>query len=151
PFAAAVIAYAANEGVTAPPVDSFEAFPGRGVIVRSGGRLVRAGSIAWLKQEGCAIPKAQAAVLSGAVSMLGVAVDSEFRGAFILSDTLRPSAREAVERLVAMGLEVVLVSGDRNEIAYHVAEAAGIGRVFAEVLPEEKMQIVQRLQSEGKK
>ena len=151
PFAAAILQYAKNEGVTAAPVDFFEAFPGRGVLVKSEGKTVRAGSIAWLKGEGCAVPEARSGILSGAVSMLGVAVDSDFLGAFILSDTIRPSAREAVERLVAMGLEVVLVSGDRNEIAYHIAEQAGIGRVFAEVLPEEKMQIVQRLQSEGKK
>jgi Cu+-exporting ATPase len=151
PFASAILAYAKNEGVAAAPVDYFEAFPGRGVLVKSGGRTIRAGSIGWLKEEGAAVPPAQSGLLSGAVSMLGISLDSDFLGAFILSDTLRPSAREAVERLVAMGLEVVLVSGDRNEIAYKIAEAAGIGRVFAEVLPEDKMKIVQRLQADGKK
>ncbi|MBI3552064.1 MAG: copper-translocating P-type ATPase [Elusimicrobia bacterium] len=151
PFASAIISYAKAEKTEAAPVDYFEAFPGRGVMVKSGGKTVRAGSLSWLKEMGCPVPAAQSGLLTGAVSMLGLAVDSDFLGAFILSDTLRPSAREAVERLVAMGLEVVLVSGDRNEIAYRIAEQAGIGRVFAEVLPEEKMQIVQRLQSEGKK
>lgn len=151
PFAAAILSYAKKEGVVAAPVDFFEAFPGRGVAVKSGGETARAGSIAWLKEEGVKIPPAESGLLHGAVSMLGVSLGTEFLGAFVLSDTLRPSAREAVARLVAMGLEVVLVSGDRNEIAYHVAEQAGIGRVFAEVLPEEKMKIVERLQSEGKK
>jgi Cu+-exporting ATPase len=61
------------------------------------------------------------------------------------------TARAAVRQLTDMGLEVVLASGDRNEASYRIAEEAGIGRVFAEVLPEDKSGIVARLQSEGKK
>ena len=151
PFAAAILAYAKREKAEPIPVDFFEAFPGRGVAVKSEGKTVRAGSTAWLKEEGVKVPTAGSGLLPSSGSMLGVALDSEFLGAFMLADTLRPSAREAVAKLGAMGLEVVLVSGDRNEIAYSVAEAAGIGRVFAEVLPEDKMKIVERLQSEGKK
>lgn len=151
PFAAALTSYAKSQGVSPAPVDSFEAFAGRGVLIRSDGRVVRAGSLAWLREEGCEIPAQAKDDLRGAASVLGVAADKRFLGAFVLADTLRPSAREAVRRLLAMGLEVVLVSGDRNEAAYHVAEQAGIGRVFAEVLPEEKVRIVERLQREGKR
>ena len=151
PFAAALMAHARAKGAQPAAVDSFEAFPGRGVLIRSEGRVVRAGSLAWLRGEGCEIASGVHDSLRGAASILGVAVDKRFLGAFVLADSLRPSAAEAVRRLIAMGLEVVLVSGDRNEVAYRVAEQAGIGRVFAEVLPEEKAQIVERLQREGKK
>lgn len=151
PFAAAVLAYGKEHKIAAAPVDAFEAFPGRGVMIRSAGKTVRAGSLAWLKQEGVATPPPQAHIFHGAVSMLGVAVEERFLGAFILADSLRSSARAAVKQLTEMGLEVVLVSGDRNEVAYKVGEEAGIGRVFAEILPEEKAEIVARLQSEGKK
>lgn len=151
PFAAAVLSYVKGEKLEPVAVDFFEAFPGRGVLIKSGASTVRAGSIAWLKEVGVKVPPPGSGVLPGAGSMLGVALDEEFLGAFVLTDPIRPSAREAVSRLIAMGLEVVLVSGDRNEIAYRIAEQAGIGRVFAEVLPEDKMKIVSRLQSEGKK
>ncbi len=151
PFAAAVLAYGRELKTAAAPVDAFEAFPGRGVLIQSEGKTVRAGSLAWLKQEGVATPPPEAHVFHGAVSMLGVAVDDRFLGAFVLADSLRSSARAAVKALTDMGLEVVLVSGDRNEIAYKVGEEAGIGRVFAEILPEEKAAIVARLQSEGKR
>jgi P-type E1-E2 ATPase len=80
-----------------------------------------------------------------------VAEDAKHLGSLVLADALRPTAREAVSRLKGMGLEVVLVSGDRNEAAYRAAEEAGISRVFAEVLPEEKMRIVERLQAEGRR
>ncbi|MDE2142602.1 MAG: copper-translocating P-type ATPase [Elusimicrobia bacterium] len=151
PFAAPIVALGRERRVKAPPVDSFEALPGRGVIVRSGARVVRAGSLPWLREEGVAIPQDDATRFSEAGSLLGVAVDADLLGAYRMEDTLRPSAAAAVAALKARGLEVCLVSGDRNAAAYRVAEQVGIGKVFAEVRPEEKAQIVRRFQEDGKK
>lgn len=151
PFAAAIVALAKERKVKAPPVDSFEALPGRGVHVRSGGRAARAGSLPWLKEEGVHIPADQALRFSEFGSLLGVALDGELLGAFQMEDALRPSAPAAVAALKDMGLEVYLISGDRNAAAYRAAELCGIGTVFAEIRPEEKAGIVQRFQSEGKK
>lgn len=151
PFAAAILALAKERRIKAPKVDSFEAFPGRGVLVRSGERSVRAGSLPWLKEEGVALPSDQARRFSEFGSLLGVAVDGELLGAFQMEDALRPSAPAAVAALKDMGLEVYLVSGDRNAAAYRAAELCGIGTVFAEIRPEEKAGIVRRFQAEGKK
>ncbi len=151
PFAAAILSLARERRVKAAPVDSFEALPGRGVSIRSGTRLVRAGSLPWLREEGVAIPHDDATRFSEAGSLLGVAVDGELLGAYRMEDAVRPSAAAAVKALKARGLEVCLVSGDRNAAAYRVAEQVGIGKVFAEVRPEEKADIVRRFQSEGKK
>ena len=151
PFAAAILSLARERHVKAAPVDSFEALPGRGVSIRSGTRLVRAGSLPWLREEGVAIPHDDATRFSEAGSLLGVAVDGELLGAYRMEDALRPSAAAAVKALKDRGLEVCLVSGDRNAAAYRVAEQVGIGKVFAEVRPEEKADIVRRFQSEGKK
>ena len=148
PFAAAVTAFARAENVAPSPVDSFEAFPGRGVMIVSAGRRIRVGALPWLKEEGCG---SEVLALPRSGSLLGVAADGELLGVFVLDDKLRPTARESVRSLKEMGIEVILASGDRNETAYRVAEAAGIGRVFAEVLPEDKAAIVERLQSEGKR
>ena len=151
PFAAAILSLARERRVKAPPVDSFEALPGRGVMIRSGARLVRAGSLPWLREEGVAIPQDDATRFSEAGSLLGLAVDGELLGAYRMEDALRPSAAAAVKALKDRGLEVCLVSGDRNAAAYRVAEQVGIGKVFAEVRPEEKADIVRRFQAEGKK
>ncbi len=151
PFASAIVALARERRAQAPAVDSFEALPGRGVIVRSGPRVVRAGSLPWLKEEGVTIPSDDATRFSEAGSLLGVAVDAVLLGAYRMEDAVRPSAAAAVAALKARGLEVCLVSGDRNAAAYRVAEQVGIGKVFAEVRPEEKADIVRRFQSEGKK
>ena len=151
PFAAAIVARAKERKVKSPAVDSFEALPGRGVLVRVGAQAVRAGSLPWLREEGVAIPQDDAARFSEFGSLLGVALDGEFLGAFQMEDSLRPSAPAAVAALKEMGLEVYLVSGDRNAAAYRAAELAGIGTVFAEIRPEEKAGIVRRFQSEGKK
>ncbi|MFI5349157.1 MAG: heavy metal translocating P-type ATPase [Elusimicrobiota bacterium] len=151
PFAAAILALARERRVKAAPVDSFEALPGRGVSIRSGTRLVRAGSLPWLREEGVSIPQDDATRFSEAGSLLGVAVDGELLGGYRMEDAIRPSAAAAVKALKDRGLEVCLVSGDRNAAAYRVAEQVGIGKVFAEVRPEEKADIVRRFQAEGKK
>jgi Cu+-exporting ATPase len=152
PFAAAVVSYAKALGAAAAKVDSFEAFPGRGVLVTSGGRAVRVGSLPWLKKNGSPVPHEHAArFMDLPGSVLGVALDDRFLGAFILADTLRPSAKSAVAALKAMGLQVYLVSGDLNAASYRIAEAVGIKTVFSEVLPEEKLKTVARLKSEGKR
>jgi Cu+-exporting ATPase len=151
PFSEAVRAYAKEKGITAEPVESFEALPGRGVLARSGGRVVRAGSLGWLKEEGVRVPAERASQFSDARSLLAVAADKTLLGVFQLDDTVRPSAAAAVKALKDMGLEVCLVSGDRNAAAYRVAEEVGIGTVFAETRPEEKAGIVRRLQQEGRR
>jgi Cu+-exporting ATPase len=151
PFAEAVLSFARTKVVEPPPVDSFEAFPGRGVLIRSGARTARVGSLSWLKEWGCSVPAEHAAEFQEAGSLLGVAVDGRLLGVFFLADTLKSSAKRAVQALKEMGIEVYLISGDRNTAAYKIAEQAGIATVFAEVLPEEKARIVRRLQAEGKK
>jgi Cu+-exporting ATPase len=151
PFSEAIRARARARRVEAPKVESFEALPGRGVTVRARGRVVRAGSLPWLREEGVSIPQDDATRFSEAGSLLGVSLDAELLGAFRMEDALRPSAAAAVRALKDRGLEVFLVSGDRNAAAYRVAEQVGIGTVFAETRPEEKAEIVKRFQREGKR
>ncbi len=151
PFAAAIVALAKDRRVKARDVDSFESLPGRGITVRSGGHVVRTGSLAWLREERVSFPQDDATRFSEAGSLLGVAVDERLLGAYRMEDTIRPSAAAAVAALKARGLEVCLVSGDRNAAAYKVAEQVGIAKVFAEVRPEEKADIVKRFQAEGRK
>jgi Cu+-exporting ATPase len=79
-----------------------------------------------------------------------VAWDEEVRGVVSVGDTLKPTSAEAVQRLRQLGLEPVLLTGDHATTATTVAEAVGIDRVVADVLPEGKVDEVRRLQSEGR-
>ncbi|NLH76041.1 MAG: HAD-IC family P-type ATPase [Acidobacteria bacterium] len=79
------------------------------------------------------------------------AVDGRLAGLFGLSDTLKPGARAAVDRLRRQGLRIVMLTGDNERTARTVAAAAGIDEVVAEVLPGDKAAVIGRLQSEGRK
>ncbi|MBI4386771.1 MAG: copper-translocating P-type ATPase [Elusimicrobia bacterium] len=152
PFAEALRARASAGGIAPEPVEAFEAFPGRGVAVMSRSRRIWAGSLSWLAERGIpAEPEVVEALLRTAGSVLGVAVEEKFAGAVVLDDRVRDHAREAVVQLEKMGLEVILASGDRNAAVHRVAEAVGIERVYAEVLPQEKARIVRELQEGGKR
>ncbi|MBI4676016.1 MAG: copper-translocating P-type ATPase [Elusimicrobia bacterium] len=171
PLAAAVVAHAGLAGAEPEPVERFEAVPGRGVRASVAGRQVLVGTVPWLTREVGPPPAGDAARLAdhgGAVeaggrasrppsgrtlaaggSVLGVCADGAWLGAFVLADALRPTAKSAVASLKEMGVEVMLVTGDRKETAEACAREAGIAKVFAEVLPEEKAQVVRRLMAGG--
>lgn len=152
PFAAAIRARADADGASAAAPESFEAFPGRGVRAVSQGKLVRVGNAKWLEEEGVEVADSIVKRLrdtSG--SALVVALDRRLLGAVIVADKLRDGAREAVAKLKAQGVELILVSGDRNQAVYRIAEEAGISKVYAEVLPHEKAEIIKDLQARGRK
>lgn len=152
PLAKALARRARGRKTTAAGVESFEAYPGRGTALVCAGAEVLVGSLSWLKDRGVAPPPERAAAFQRKTgSITGVAAGGRLLGAFVISDPLRPSARGAVSALKELGLEVMLVSGDRNAAAYDVAERAGIGTVFAEVLPQDKERTVARLKAEGKR
>ncbi|MBI5622756.1 MAG: copper-translocating P-type ATPase [Elusimicrobia bacterium] len=153
PFASAVLAYGKAEGAEpAAAVESFEARPGRGVLAVVGGRKVLVGSLPWLVHEVGPLPARDAEKLSAeGGSILGVCADGAWLGAFVVADTLRPTAASAVAALKESGVEVMLVTGDRKETADAVARQAGIEKVFAEVLPDEKAALVRRLMAGGMK
>jgi Cu+-exporting ATPase len=81
---------------------------------------------------------------------IAVAWDGKPRGVVVVADRVKPSSTEAVERLRALGLTPVLLTGDNRAVAETVASEVGIDRVIAEVLPQDKVDVVKRLQDEGK-
>jgi Cu+-exporting ATPase len=93
-------------------------------------------------------PSASRAV-AGA-SELFVAIDGQVVGIIVVTDAIRPTSREAVEKLEHMGIDVVLLTGDRRSTAESVAKAAGIDRVVAEVLPDGKVMEIRALQQKGR-
>lgn len=150
PFAEAVRVLAKERNIPALAAESMEAVPGRGIIARYEGETVRAGRLSWLRDEGIKA-ESPAGTKGEAASLIGVSAGSRFLGYLSLSDTIKPSAKEAADGLFKMGMEVILVSGDRKTAVEDVAARAGIKRSYSEVLPEEKARIVSDLQASGKR
>lgn len=149
--AQAVARYARNMGAKPlPEPDSIESFPGKGIRLRGRGGEIRAGNLSWLKEEGCPLPPMAPLAPGETLSLIGISRDARLLGYFTLKDSLLSSVHETLTQIKNLGIDPILVSGDRNESAHRLAEEIGIRRVFAEVAPGEKEAIVQRLQSEGK-
>jgi Cu+-exporting ATPase len=89
-------------------------------------------------------------VTQGGASELYVAVDRRIAGVITVADSLRPTSRDAVRELEAMGIEVMLLTGDRRSAAESVASAIGVHSVIAEVFPEDKVEEIRSLQEAGR-
>ncbi|MFG3079445.1 heavy metal translocating P-type ATPase [Streptomyces parvulus] len=131
-----------------PDVAAFVSVPGRGVRGRVEGREVAVGR---LHDE---LPPAAARAVDEAEgngrTAVVVAWDGEVRGVLAVADAVRETSAEAVAELRRLGLAPVLLTGDNRRVAESVAAAVGIDEVIAEVLPEEKVAVVERLRAEGR-
>ena len=136
PLARAIVAYAESRGVPTADVQEFEAVAGQGVRGRVGAHLIKVGTPAITGVDG---------------DGLLVTVEGVLRGSFVVSDAVRASSAAAIQELRRLGLDVILLSGDRQSTAERVASAVGIERVIAEVLPDGKVAEIRRLQGEGRK
>jgi Cu2+-exporting ATPase len=149
------VASAVERGVAAQRAEQFEYVPGQGVTGRVGGRQLRAGGPNLLRALGIE-PDAEIAAATARSAARGQAAIYLVEGqrvlaAFAVADQIRPESREAVARLHARGIEVVMLTGDAEAVAQHVARELGIDTVFAEVLPEQKAAKVAELQRQGKR
>jgi P-type Cu+ transporter len=148
PVARAIAAGAEEKVGTLPAVEDFANVPGRGVRGRVEGREVAVGRLFDVVPEELALARSRAeregrtAVLAG--------WDGQARGVLAVADTVKETSAEAVRELRALGLTPVLLTGDNRAVAESVANAVGITEVVAEVLPEDKVDVVRRLQREGR-
>jgi Cu+-exporting ATPase len=152
PLAAAVLAGAKERGVAAADVEGFEAVPGKGVRGRFGGRPVALGNPAMM--DGVAVPAhltAEAdALRRDGQTVVFVAAGGEVVGLLGVADPVKPTAKEAVDRLRADGVAVVMLTGDDRVTADAVARRLGIDRVVANALPADKVEVVRQLRAEGR-
>ncbi len=147
PIAHAIVEEAQRRGLQLLPVDALQASSGLGIQVRMGEDEVWVGNARFIRaRTGIAVREISEAV---AGTVVWVARGDQVLGAISLQDTLREDARTVIDQLHAMGLQTAMVTGDRVSNAEVVAERLGIDRVIAEVLPEEKADVVTRLQQEG--
>ena len=152
PLGEAIVEGAKERGIGLTDADQFEAVAGRGIKARVDGREVLAGNAALLELEGITgdglVREGEDLSASGKTPMF-VAVDGEPVGLVAVADTIKDESREAVEKLHGMGLKVAMLTGDNRRTAEAIARELGIDRVLAEVLPEDKVGEVKKLQAEG--
>lgn len=147
PLGEAVVEHARSLGLPVTAPEAFEYEPGLGIRARVGGRAVAAGGSALVPDA----PEAAEESREGVFTPIHVDVDGAYAGTVLLADAVRGSARQAVAALRAMGLEVSMVTGDREPTARAVAGQLGIDRVHAGLLPDEKMTVVDALRSQGRR
>ncbi|MFH9671421.1 heavy metal translocating P-type ATPase [Streptomyces sp. NPDC017405] len=150
PVARAIAAGAEERAGALPAVEHFENVPGRGVRGRVNGREVAVGRLYDELPEEVA-RAARAAEREGRTAVVA-GWDGRARGVLAVADTVKETSAEAVRELRRLGLTPVLLTGDNRTVAEAVARSVGIdaAQVFAEVLPEDKVDVVRRLQGEGR-
>jgi Cu+-exporting ATPase len=154
PIAAAVVRAARAEGVTLPEAESFETETGRGVRARVDGREVAVGSARHMREMGldlAAFADEDARRAGRGESVLYAAVDGAPAALIAVADPVKETSRAAIARLREMGLEIAMITGDRDETAQAIARETGIDRVIAGVLPDGKVEAVRALREGGRK
>ncbi|MEW5728308.1 MAG: copper-translocating P-type ATPase, partial [Pseudomonadota bacterium] len=153
PLGKAVLAKAAGDGLVLHPVSEFKSLTGRGLTATIDGRALTIGSPRLMAERGVEVAtlaaRAEAEEARGR-TVMWIAEGGRALGFIAVADPVKPSAVEAVARLKAMGIETVMLTGDNRRAAQAVAEAVGVDRVLAEVLPEDKAAEVARLKGEGR-
>jgi Cu+-exporting ATPase len=152
PLAEALVGAASERGIELPAVENFESKTGRGVVGTVAGRRVVVGGPRLLREEGIdfsAVAEEMERFAAEGKTPLLVAAGGRTIGLLAVADREKPSSREAVRKLQALGLKVAMVTGDRERTAGAIASRVGIGELFAEVLPADKALKVKELQARG--
>ncbi|MBG9767518.1 copper-exporting P-type ATPase CopA [Bacillus vallismortis] len=152
PLGEAIVAGVKEKGLEIPKLTSFEAKIGAGILAEAGGKTILVGTRKLMESEkiehGAFLSQMEELEAEGKTVML-VSIDGEPAGLVAVADTIKDTSREAVARLKALGLDVIMMTGDNRRTAEAIAKEAGITSVIAEVLPEQKAAEIARLQKEG--
>ena len=153
PLAQALVDEARARGLELARADNFQAIPGKGLSATVNGVVVHLGNRGLMADAGVALDgleqHAEKLAAQGRTPMF-LAAGGGPKGVIAVADSLKPGALEGVARLKAMGLSVVMLTGDNRRTAQAMASQLGIDRVEAEVLPQDKAEIVRGLQREGR-
>ncbi|MFH0896460.1 MAG: heavy metal translocating P-type ATPase [Candidatus Bathyarchaeota archaeon] len=153
PLGEAIVRGARKLNLDIPEPSEFKTIPGKGVSAHGEGHDILVGNRMLLHEAGIPVERIENSILGleeqGKTAML-VAVDGKMIGVIAVADTLKETSSAAVARLKKMGAEVIMLTGDNERTAKAVAKQAGIDNVIASVLPEGKIEVIKKLQAEGK-
>ena len=153
PLGEAILTEAKSRGLALPPVSEFQAVPGHGVDALAPDGRILLGNARMMQSRGLDVTKLEGTareLASLGKSVVYVAFAGEIHGLVAVADVLKRDAHAAVAALRALGIEVAMLTGDTRLTGEAIARQAGIDRVLAEVLPEQKAAEIKRLQAEGR-
>ena len=153
PLADAILRAAKDENVTLAEATDFDSPVGRGVVGMVDGRKIAIGSRSFVQEQGADIALLETdadALRRQGATVVFVALDGALGGLIGIADPIKGNARATIDELKAAGLRIVMMTGDNETTARAVADRLGITEVAAEVLPQDKASVVQRLRGEGR-
>jgi Cu+-exporting ATPase len=153
PLADAIVRYARDQSLSLSVPEGFQSVTGRGAIGTVDGAALAVGNAALMSEWSIDVkpltPAVERLAAEGKTPMY-VAIDGALAAVVAVADPIKDTSRDAIRQFHALGLEVVMLTGDNRRTAEAVAKQAGIDRVIAEVLPDGKVAEIARLQAEGK-
>lgn len=154
PLSLAIVEEAQKKGLQIQEVNEFKAVSGRGILAAWGGISYAAGNLALMKEEGVDVTSHQKIsdeLAEGGKTPLYFAGGGKLLGIIAVADVVKPTSRRAIEEFKAMGIDVVMLTGDNEKTARAIQKQLGIDRVVAEVLPQDKEAEVRAIQDTGRK
>ncbi|OAH58635.1 ATPase P [Domibacillus aminovorans] len=154
PLAQAIVKGVKDRGISLKEVEEFESIPGYGVKATIENKTILIGTRRLMTRENIDIDKAISTMEGledkGKTAMI-VAIDGKYVGVIAVSDTLKETSKEAIQRLKDMNIDVIMITGDNKRSAQFVGNTVGIEHVIAEILPEGKADEVKKLQNKGRR
>jgi len=153
PLGKAIIKKADELNIKLGEPKNFKSITGKGIYAEVDGKKILKGNLALMKETNIILGNLEKTALDLAddgKTPIFISIDGKAIGIIAVADTLKDNAREVVEKLHRLGLEVVMLTGDNKNTANAIAKRAGIERVLSEVLPEHKTNEIKKLQGEGK-
>jgi Cu2+-exporting ATPase len=150
PIARGVVRAAEKKGIAFPAPREFKAIPGKGAECMVEGQNIKVVSPGYLKERDLTVDDERVRkVADEGKTVVHVIVNDRVQGAIALADMIRPESRDALARLKAMGVQVMMLTGDARPVAEWVARELGLDDFFAEVLPDQKASKIEEVQSRG--
>jgi Cu+-exporting ATPase len=153
PLGEAIVRAAKQKKLKLSPVTKFNVIPGRGIEAQVTGKKLLLGNLRLMQDRGFSLngmKKEAGRLWARGKTVMFLGVDGQVVGVIAMADTIKPKAKEALRRIHNMGVEMVMITGDNKRTAEAIARQLGIDRVLSEVLPEDKVKQVKKLQ-QGKK
>ena len=147
PLAKAVVDYAVEKNIAFAEPEQYEQLQGRGVKATVAGQTVLVGNAALLRESGVPLVNP---VEAGGQTPVHVAIDGKFAGVILIADSIRPGAREALMQLKRSGVKrIAMLTGDNEATAQAIASQLGVDEVHANLMPEDKVKVIEDLKKQG--
>ncbi len=153
PISTAIIRKAEEEKLELYPVTEFNGIPGKGITGKISGEIYKVGNKAFISEtiDTGDVEDFLFRLLQQGKTALFISDDENVLGVIGVADVLKPTSREAIERLKSMQLNTILLTGDNQRTAFAIQDIVSFDKVIAEVMPQDKDSIIQHLQAEGRK